>query len=121
MPNAIVTFTKAALSHLERTIARRGSGIGFRLSVKRTGCSGYMYVPEIIDSPVSTDLVVETTAAFAVYLDPACIPLVTGTRIDFETKQLGMAQLVFDNPNADSLCGCGESFNLKPELEQSDD
>ena len=115
MAEAIVMLSKKAVEHINRTIANRGSGMGFRLAVKQTGCSGYMYVPEIIDEPCEGDIEVETYDGFTVYVDPDAVDIISGTYIDFVAKSFGMEQLEYDNPNADSLCGCGESFNLKDE------
>lgn len=113
MAEAIIMFSKKALAHLHKTIANRGSGVGFRLGVKQTGCSGYMYVPEIIDAVRDGDIEVPVEDNLKVYVDPEAVAIVRGTYIDFVEKSFGMEQLEYDNPNADSLCGCGESFNLK--------
>lgn len=109
----MITLTEKALEHIKKMIARRDNGIGFRLSIKQTGCTGYMYVPEVIEAPVADDIKVLDQDGIVVYLDPACQKVVAGTEIDFVQKAMGMEQLVFNNPNVDSLCGCGESFNLK--------
>ncbi len=109
----MITVTDSAFEHIKKTIAHRGSGKGFRLSVKQTGCSGYMYVPEIIDTPYPNDIKISSREDVAIYLDPACEAIVVGTQIDYVKKGLGIAQLEFNNPNVDSQCGCGESFNLK--------
>ena len=113
MAEPIITLTDKAFNHVKKTIEHRGSGKGFRLSIKQTGCSGYMYVPEIVDAPHAGDIEVLTRDGITIYLDAACEAIVTGTKIDYVTKNLGMQQLEFDNPNVDSTCGCGESFNLK--------
>lgn len=113
MSEPIVMLSQKAVKHINKTIKARGSGIGFRLAVKQTGCSGYMYVPEIIDEPRPGDIEVEAHEGFTVYVDPNAVPILQGTYIDFVAKSFGMEQLEYDNPNADSLCGCGESFNLK--------
>ncbi len=118
MTEAIVTLSAKAIKHIKKTIALRGSGIGFRLTVKQTGCSGYMYRPEIIDTPCADDIVLGVDEDLTVYIDPHAVPVLRGTHIDFVTKSMGMEQLEYHNPNADSLCGCGESFNLKNQKEQ---
>jgi iron-sulfur cluster assembly accessory protein len=113
MAEPILTLSKKAIAHIQKTIVARGSGMGFRLAVKQTGCSGYMYVPEIIDEPVVGDIEIKSNESFKLYVDPQAVPIIQGTYVDFVTKSMGMEQLEYDNPNADSLCGCGESFNLK--------
>ena len=109
---AIITLTDAATVHIINVIKKRGHGVGFRISVKQTGCSGYMYVPSIIDEPNPDDIVIETGKGVTVYLDPKCEKIIKGTTLDFVQKDLGMEQLQFNNPNVDGLCGCGERFKL---------
>lgn len=121
MTDPIITMTDGAIAHILKTIEKRGSGIGFRLAVKQTGCSGYMYVPEIIEEVKPQDIKIEVNDKLTVYIDPACRDLIIGTHIDFIKKGLGIEQLEFNNPNADSLCGCGESFNLKTEVDNDHD
>ena len=117
MSEALVMMSNKAVAHINKTIEARGSGIGFRLAVKQTGCSGYMYVPEIIDEARPDDVEVAGYEGFTLYVDPEAVPIIQGTYIDFVAKSFGMEQLEYDNPNADSLCGCGESFNLKDQNE----
>jgi len=115
MINPIITLTDAAILHVKRVIEKKGSGIGFRLSIKQTGCSGYMYVPEIINEVKPDDVLVEVGQDLHVYLAPDCIEILQGTVLDFVEKSFGMKQLQFNNPNVNGLCGCGESFHLKDE------
>ena len=115
MKDAILTLTDAAIKHIKNIIEQRGHGIGFHLSIKKTGCSGYMYVPNIIDEVNKDDVVIDAAADLKVYLDPACVGVIRGTTLDFVKKDLGMEQLQFNNPNVEGLCGCGESFKLKDE------
>lgn len=108
----MMTLTAAAKEHIQKLLEKKGENAAFRLSVKQTGCSGYMYAPEIVFEKKENDIEI-TGNDFLFYLDQNAIPLVKGTEIDYVKKGLGVYQLVFHNPNADSLCGCGESFNLK--------
>lgn len=107
-------FSAAAVEHILGIIAKKGGGV-FRLGVKQTGCSGYMYQPDIIEAPSDNDIIGYQTAKFEAYVDPAALPIIQGTQIDFVEKSFGMKQLVYDNPNANGLCGCGESFHLNEE------
>lgn len=109
----IIKLTNAAADHIASVIAKHMNGIALHLSVKQTGCSGYMYVPKVIEKINSNDVHVMTKQNINIYLDPDCIDLIKGTTINYVNKSLGMQQLEFNNPNAESLCGCGESFNLK--------
>ena len=108
----MITITDAAKNHLQKMLEKKGVCAAFRLSVKKTGCSGYQYVPEIVLQKNPSDIEI-TEKTFLFYLDADSVSIIKGTAIDYVQKSLGISQLVFDNPNADSLCGCGESFNLK--------
>lgn len=109
----IIKLTDAAVAHINKTIEQRGGGIGLRLSIKVTGCSGYMYNPEIIDEKKSDDIQMVTPEGLQIFIDPDCVDIIKGTTLDFVKKELGQHQLLFINPNVASECGCGESFNLK--------
>jgi iron-sulfur cluster assembly accessory protein len=93
-------------------LKNKGENAAFRLSVKKTGCSGYMYVPEMVNAKKESDIEV-SQSNFMIYIDKEAAPLIEGTVVDYVKKSLGVSQLEFRNPNAESLCGCGESFNLK--------
>lgn len=109
----ILKLTDAAAAHINKMIAQRDGGIGFRLAIKVTGCSGYMYNPEIVDNIKSADVKITTPQGLCIFIDPACVEIIKGTTVDFVEKQLGQQQLWFNNPNVASECGCGESFKLK--------
>lgn len=106
-------FTDAALMHIKNIIAKQDRAMGFRLTVKQTGCSGYMYIPEVVNYENENDIKILHPTGITIYIDPACVELIRGTVVDYVKKSFGMKQLIFQNPNATSLCGCGESFNLK--------
>lgn len=108
----LITMTPAAIEHVKRILAQHDDGIGFRIDIKQTGCTGYMYVPEIVNHEIKEDHK-EIIGDLTVYITNKCVDVIKGTKIDYVQKDLGMSQLDFDNPNVDSLCGCGESFNLK--------
>lgn len=108
-----ITLTKKAADHIHAIIERRGKGIGFRISVKTTGCSGFQYVPEIIDTVNPEDTHVKTDYNLDVYIDKNAVDIIRGTELDYVKKDILQEQLMFNNPNVDSECGCGESFNLK--------
>ena len=97
-----VTLTEAAARHIDRYIARRGKGIGLRLGVKTSGCSGLSYKLEYADSQQESDLVFESHGVLA-YID--------GTELDFVREGLNEG-FKFNNPNVRNECGCGESFNI---------
>ena len=110
---SIITITKAAAEHIKKIMADKDNALGFRVSIKTTGCSGYMYVPSIITEENPDDIKVETEFGVVVYIDSKYKDIFNGTEIDYKAKDLGQSMLVFNNPNVDSECGCGESFGLK--------
>lgn len=110
----ILSFTEAAKKHILKQITANG-GNHFRLSIKRTGCSGYMYVPDIVSQAEQDDVIITQFDQHQILLDAKFVDLVQGTQVDYVSKSLGMKQLIFNNPNAESLCGCGESFTI-PEV-----
>jgi iron-sulfur cluster assembly protein len=105
-----ISLTPSAAERVRSHLASRGHGLGLRLSVKGTGCSGFSYVIDYADSAAPDDLVFEDQGV-KVYVDPASFPALDGTRVDFVRKGLNES-FEFDNPNAKAECGCGESFTL---------
>src|ERR1700730_11432013 len=110
----MITFTQAAKKHITEQV-QQGRGQHFRLWVKVTWCSGFMYMPEIVASPKENDLQIGEIGDVKIYLDKAAAEIVKGTEVDYVEKMLGFKQMVFNNPNATGLCGCGESFKLNDE------
>lgn len=114
----LIHVTPEAAAHIKKIISHHRDAVAFRLSVKQTGCSGYMYVPEVITAVKEGDREAYHHDGLIIYLASEALNMVKDTTIDFVSKALGMAQLVYDNPNTDSVCGCGESFTLKKENSQ---
>lgn len=109
-----ITITKAAVSYIKKMIEKK-QGIGFRLSIKKTGCSGFSYAPSIVDQPKTTDIALEVSE-LRVFLDAAWIDLLQDLQVDYvEEDKTGLKQkrLVFSNPKEASRCGCGESFQVE--------
>ncbi len=110
----LVTFTEAAITHLKHMMEKE-KALGFRLSIKKTGCSGYAYVPAMVTEIKETDIHF-TEEGLPIYIDPDCEKLIDGLVIDFVTQNnMGLKQtrLVFINPNEKNRCGCGESFTIE--------
>jgi iron-sulfur cluster assembly protein len=103
-----ITLTPAALERVRTYLASTPGVIGLRFGVRRTGCSGWGYVVDLADHAEANDTVFEIEGV-RVMVDPASLPLVQGTQIDFVKQGLN-AQFAFQNPNAADACGCGESF-----------
>lgn len=105
-----ITLTPAAENHVQRSLDHRGKGLGIRLGVKTTGCSGLSYVFEFVDEPQEEDRVFES-GGVKVYVDPKSLVYLDGTQLDFTKEGLNEG-FVFKNPNATGECGCGESFHV---------
>jgi iron-sulfur cluster assembly protein len=105
-----ISLTPAAASHIEKYLARRGKGIGLRLGVKTTGCSGLAYKLEYADAPQPEDVVFESNG-IKVLVDPKSLAYIDGTELDFTRDGLNEG-FKFNNPNVQSECGCGESFQV---------
>lgn len=104
-----IQLTPAAAQRIRSQLAQRGRGLGLRLGVKPSGCSGYSYVVNYADEAVPGDAVFESEGV-RVYIDPASLPALDGTRVDFVRQGLNES-FRFDNPNSKGECGCGESFS----------
>lgn len=106
----MITLTDKAQLHIAKQLQRRGSGIGLRLGVKPTGCSGFQYVLEYVDSQLSSDVVV-VCGQLSVFIDPKDLPYIVGMTLDYVRKGLNEG-FEFINPLERSRCGCGESFQI---------
>ena len=105
-----VTLTEAAARHVTRYITRRGKGVGVRLGVKTTGCSGLAYKLEYVDEIASEDVVFEDRGV-KVLVDPKSLAYIDGTQLDFVREGLNEG-FKFLNPREKDRCGCGESFRV---------
>jgi iron-sulfur cluster assembly protein len=106
-----ITLTEAAARQIRTQLAKRGHGVGLRLGVKNVGCSGFAYTYELADDLRDGEQVFEGHDAKLV-VDSKSLAFIDGARFDFVTEGLKQSFKV-ENPNVDSTCGCGESFNLK--------
>lgn len=105
-----ITLTDAAASHVRTFIENRGTGIGLRLAVRTTGCSGMAYVLEFADEVGEGDVVFEDNDV-TVVIDRKSLVYLDGTELDFGKEGLNEG-FKFNNPNVKDECGCGESFNV---------
>jgi iron-sulfur cluster assembly protein len=105
-----ISLTESAANRVRSFLASRGRGIGLRLGVRKTGCSGFAYVINYADDSQPGDLVFEDRGV-RVLVDPASLPLIDGTTVDFVKQGLNEA-FRFHNPNVKGECGCGESFSV---------
>ena len=105
-----ISLTNSAANRVRSYLEKRGSGVGLRLGVTQTGCSGYSYVINYADEIDDTDVVFEDKG-ITVVVQPEALPLIDGTEVDFVKNGLNEA-FSFRNPNISGECGCGESFNV---------
>jgi iron-sulfur cluster assembly protein len=105
-----VTLTTAAAERVKSFMANRGKGLGLRLGIKTTGCSGLAYVLEFVDD-VNADDEVFSIAGVNIIIDAKSIVYLAGIELDFVKEGLNEG-FKFTNPNAKGECGCGESFNV---------
>jgi len=105
-----ITMTPAAADHVRKFLANRGKGLGLRLGVRTSGCSGMAYVLEFADELESDDQVFEDQGV-KVIVDPKSLLYLDGTELDYTREGLNEG-FKFNNPNVKDACGCGESFNV---------
>jgi len=105
-----ITITEKAAKHIQKSLTNRGKGIGLRLGVKTSGCSGMAYAVEFVDQIEEQDQVFESQGV-KIIIDPKSLVYLEGTELDFVREGLNEG-FKFDNPNVKAQCGCGESFTL---------
>jgi iron-sulfur cluster assembly protein len=105
-----ISLTPSAAQRVRNYLEKRGSGVGLRLGVTQTGCSGYSYVINYAEEIGPADIVFEDKGV-TVVVDPDALELIDGTEVDFVKNGLNEA-FSFRNPNVSGECGCGESFNV---------
>ena len=105
-----ITLTESAADRVRQFVASRGKGLGIRLGVRTSGCSGMAYVMEFVDDLEADDQVFEDHGV-KVIVDPKSLPYLDGTEVDYGKEGLNEG-FKFNNPNVKNACGCGESFNV---------
>lgn len=110
-----ITISPAAEMFIQNMLAKN-AGMAFRVSVKKTGCSGYSYVPALVDKENPNDVTITTPSGMIIFIDTAWLDLLNDLRIDYlEEGKSGLKQkrLVFTNSKESGRCGCGESFHVE--------
>src|ERR1700744_5726969 len=105
-----ITLTERAADHVQSFLAKRGKGMGLRLGVRTTGCSGLAYKLEYADAANAEDVTFESHGV-KVLVDPKSLPYIDGTELDFAREGLNEG-FKFHNPREKDKCGCGESFRV---------
>jgi len=105
-----ISLTESAANRVHKYLDARGAGIGLRLGITKTGCSGYSYVINYAEEFGDKDVIFEDRGV-KIVVDPDALQLIDGTEVDFVKNGLNEA-FSFKNPNVTGECGCGESFNV---------
>jgi iron-sulfur cluster assembly protein len=106
----MITVTDTASEKIKQNLTKRGKGMGIRMGIRTTGCSGLAYVLEYIDTVESTDTAYEQDG-FVIVVDPKSAAIMTGIEIDYVRQGLNEG-FEFNNPNEKDKCGCGMSFRI---------
>jgi iron-sulfur cluster assembly protein len=105
-----ISVTPKAARQIQKALNQRGGGVGLRVAVKTSGCSGYAYALEFADAAASEDLQFESEGV-NLLVAAQSLPMITGTQLDWVREGLNEG-FKFHNPNATAECGCGESFKV---------
>lgn len=106
-----IAVTPAAIAHFKRQLDKSQTARAVRLSVKQSGCTGWMYVVDLVSEPKPDDLHLSLGEGVEMLVDPTSLTVVGGTEIDYVTEGVNH-QLKFNNPRVKDYCGCGESFSV---------
>ncbi|TMH98305.1 MAG: iron-sulfur cluster assembly protein IscA [Betaproteobacteria bacterium] len=106
----MITLTEKAASHVRSTLAKRGKGVGLRVGVRTSGCSGLAYKLEFADTVNPEDQQFESHGV-KLFVDPKSLQYIDGTELDYAREGLNEG-FKFRNPKVKDECGCGESFNV---------
>ena len=104
-----IELSKKAAQHVIQFLDKRGKGIGLRLGVKTSGCSGMAYKLEFVDEANDDDQIFESNGV-KIFVDAKSLPYLDGMSLDYAKEGLNEG-FKFNNPNAKGQCGCGESFS----------
>jgi len=113
-PQVGLRITPSAAAHIRHQIQQAADVEGFRIGLKTSGCSGYMYVVDLVTLPQPDDRKFMLDGDIPVFVDAKSLPLINGTEIDYVKEGLN-SMFRFNNPNAESECGCGESISIRHE------
>ncbi|HRL21749.1 iron-sulfur cluster assembly protein IscA [Alcaligenes sp. SDU_A2] len=105
-----ISLTQAAADHIQRHLKKRGGGLGLRLGIRLTGCSGMAYKLDFVDEATPGDQLFEEYG-IKLFVDPKSLPFIDGTQVDYGRDGLNEG-FKFINPNEKASCGCGESFTV---------
>jgi iron-sulfur cluster assembly protein len=105
-----VSLTENAANQIKKQLEKRGKGIGLKLGVKKSGCSGYAYALDYADALAEDDVVFENFGV-KIIVHQTDLPVIDGIEVDYRREGINAA-FQFNNPNVKATCGCGESFSV---------
>ncbi len=105
-----VSLTESAANQIKKQLEKRGKGIGLKLGVKKSGCSGYAYALDYADALAEDDVAFENFGV-KIIVQQADLPVIDGIEVDYRREGINAA-FQFNNPNVKATCGCGESFSV---------
>ena len=106
----MIKLTESAVARVKDMVTKRGTGIGLRIGVTKSGCSGYSYALDYAETLADNDIVIEQDGV-KVVVDQDSMPMLDEMELDFVKQGLNQS-FKFNNPNVVSSCGCGESFSV---------
>ncbi len=106
----MITLSEQAAEKIKINLERRGKGLGIRLGVKTTGCSGLAYMLEFVDTPTADDMSFVSNGVH-IFIDPKSLAYLDGVQVEWTKRGLNEG-FDFSNPNEKDRCGCGESFRV---------
>lgn len=109
--NPNIQFSESAVRHLLSYLDKNEGYRGVRLSVKKTGCSGFSYVVDYVTEPVESDFMMPLAKEYSVWVDKSSYPFLKDMQVDYVKQGLN-SKFIFNNPNQTGQCGCGESFTV---------
>lgn len=107
----VLTIKQAAVEHFRRQLSADAQAVAVRVSVKESGCTGFMYVVDLVEQIPADDIKLQVADDVLVCVDRTHLGVLAGTELDYVLMGVNR-QLQFNNPNAQDHCGCGESFNV---------
>ena len=105
-----ITLTENAAKHVRKSLTKRGKGVGLRLGVRTSGCSGLAYRVEFADDIEAGDVQFESNGV-KVLVDSKSLAFLDGMELDYVREGINEV-FKFNNPNVKDQCGCGESFSV---------
>ncbi len=106
----MIKLTESAVERVRDMVKKRGSGLGLRIGVTESGCSGYSYALDFAETVTDNDTIIEQDGV-KIVIEQSSMPLLDGMELDFVKQGLNQS-FKFNNPNVVSSCGCGESFSI---------